>query len=183
MPNFERHSITFPSGQVHFIWREFGALSTLELHEVMALRQRVFIMEQRCFYLDADKTDYEALHLLGYIQTDHHSTLVAYLRVYPDREDATADDHSSEGELSKTLGDQIKIGRVVIARKWRGQGLGLEMMKICHDELRQQGVARARLAAQAYVEGFYLHLGYTAIGEEFMDAGIPHVMMVKTLEE
>ena len=60
----EQISEQVQEGQAHdhiqFEWSRFHELSVTELHEVMALRQRVFILEQRCFYLDADAADLDA---------------------------------------------------------------------------------------------------------------------------
>jgi len=38
------------------------------------------------------------------------------------------------------------------------------------------------LNAQAYVAGFYRKFGFVARGEEFIEAGIPHVKMVAKLD-
>ena len=38
----------------------FSALSPEELYRVLAIRQEVFILEQGCFYLDADGIDQRA---------------------------------------------------------------------------------------------------------------------------
>ena len=40
-------------------WRRFSELTLDELYEVMTLRQEIFVIEQRCFYLDADGVDQE----------------------------------------------------------------------------------------------------------------------------
>lgn len=46
-------------------WRSFAELSGADVYEVLACRQDVFILEQRCLYPDADRLDLEAHHLLG----------------------------------------------------------------------------------------------------------------------
>ena len=47
----------------------------------MALRQEVFILEQRCFYVDADHFDIDAYHLRVLEEKEKSINLVAYLRV------------------------------------------------------------------------------------------------------
>ena len=63
----------------------FSELTTEELHQCMALRQEVFILEQRCFYLDADHFDSDAYHLRVVEEKGKHSKLIAYLRLYFDQ--------------------------------------------------------------------------------------------------
>ena len=43
------------------------------------LRQKVFIVEQECPYMDADNKDYKAKHLLGFVDNE----LKAYARLLP----------------------------------------------------------------------------------------------------
>ena len=43
------------------------------------------------------------------------------------------------------------------------------------------GVKKVKLGAQTHALGFYEHLGFTAFGDEFDDAGIPHREMVLLL--
>ena len=50
----------------NFIWHNFDSISKKELYDVLSLRQRVFIIEQDCFYEDLDYTDEYANHLLLY---------------------------------------------------------------------------------------------------------------------
>ncbi len=48
---------------------EFHALTPAELYSVLQLRQRVFVVEQKCAYLDADGIDSACLHLMGWANT------------------------------------------------------------------------------------------------------------------
>ena len=50
-------------------WATFADLNLADLYALLALRQRVFIVEQRCPYLDADGLDAGAWHLL--VKTRH----------------------------------------------------------------------------------------------------------------
>jgi ElaA protein len=43
----------------------FPKLTVHELYDVLALRQLVFSVEQKCAYLDCDGKDQQSLHLLG----------------------------------------------------------------------------------------------------------------------
>ena len=47
-------------------WGRLSDLAVGDLYAVMAARQQVFVVEQRCAYLDADGLDPHAWHLLGW---------------------------------------------------------------------------------------------------------------------
>ena len=61
------------------VWevKKFNSLSTIDLYEILKLRQEVFIIEQNCNYLDADGLDLYSIHLMGFVD----DKLVAYLRI------------------------------------------------------------------------------------------------------
>ena len=58
--------------------RSLNELTPLELYEILALRERVFVVEQDCPYADCDGKDPEALHLAAYSA----GKLAAYCRVF-----------------------------------------------------------------------------------------------------
>ena len=62
--------------KIKYLWKTFKELSTDDLYAILNLRQKVFVMEQDCPYIDADYSDQEAFHLLGY---DEKNILKAYL--------------------------------------------------------------------------------------------------------
>lgn len=66
------------------------------------------------------------------------------------------------------------IGRVAVLDQARGLGIGAALMRAAIASARRQGHARVELAAQTHALAFYEHLGFTAFGEVFLDAGIPH---------
>lgn len=49
------------------------------------------------------------------------------------------------------------------------------------ETIKKHGYFKAKLNAQKYAEEFYKKLGYQTISDEFLDAGIPHITMVKDL--
>lgn len=49
------------------------------------------------------------------------------------------------------------------------------------DIAREQGISKLKLNAQTHAENFYKKLGYETVSGLFMDAGIPHVTMVKEI--
>ncbi|MCU0975343.1 MAG: GNAT family N-acetyltransferase [Steroidobacteraceae bacterium] len=74
-----------------------------------------------------------------------------------------------------------KIGRVAVARRCRGTGLGRQIMKLLTDAARHRGMTEVRLSAQLSAMPFYEKLGFRAEGEVFEEAGIPHRNMRMSL--
>lgn len=69
------------------------------------------------------------------------------------------------------------IGRVAVLEAWRGRGVGTALMRAAVDCVRKQDLPAALLNSQTSAAKFYERLGFVAEGEEFMEAGIPHVAM------
>lgn len=74
-----------------------------------------------------------------------------------------------------------KIGRMAVLRDWRGRGVGFAILQRLLDLAARKDLPRVTLAAQMHALGFYERAGFHAIGDRFMDAGIPHQLMVKEL--
>lgn len=73
------------------------------------------------------------------------------------------------------------IGRVAVLSEARGLGIGVALMEAAIEAARHRGHDQVELAAQTHALDFYERLGFTAYGDEFMDAGIPHRNMRLTL--
>ena len=73
------------------------------------------------------------------------------------------------------------IGRLAVLAAWRNMGVGTALMCRLTEVARIRGQTRLVLNAQVSAMGFYQRLGYAPVGVEFMEAGIPHVTMVRHL--
>ncbi|MBV8255227.1 MAG: GNAT family N-acetyltransferase [Chitinophaga sp.] len=141
--------------------KKFSELTTTELYALLHLRSEVFVVEQKCPYLDMDFSDQKALHLMGY---DTRNRLAAYTRLF--------DKGIKFAEAS--------IGRVVTAPFARGKGAGRELMEESLRQLYQQyGEQPVRIGAQQYLEKFYGSLGFKTVSDTYLEDGIPHVEMLK----
>jgi ElaA protein len=144
-------------------WRKksFEELTGQEVHCILALRQKVFVVEQRCAYLDADGRDQDSFHLSGW---DEDGRLRAYLRIIP------------PGKRFP----EPSIGRVVTDRAVRRQGFGKELMHQgihwCRELYPNLPI---RISAQQYLERFYSELGFRPdpLIPPYDDDGILHVDM------
>lgn len=138
--------------------KRFSELSAQTMHDMLRLRQDVFVVEQNCPYPDIDGTDHEWLHLLGYQQGE----LVAYARL-----------RLREAEQAQE--PQARIGRVLVAEKARGQALGRALMVEAMAHIHSMHPKRPIiLGAQCYLLAFYRSLGFQSVGGEYLEDGIPH---------
>lgn len=72
-----------------------------------------------------------------------------------------------------------KIGRVAVIRAARRTGVGRAMMDLLHRVARERGLAEVWCHAQLSARRFYTRLGYSQLGDVFVEAGIEHVEMRK----
>ena len=145
---------------MNWTWQRFEQLGVNNLYDALALRCRVFILEQGP-YLDPDGIDRQAWHLLG---RDANGVLQAYLRV--------VDPGVKYVEPS--------IGRVITSPETRGTGLGrvlfAEGVARCMAAWPRQGI---RISAQAHLERLYGSYGFERVGETYLEDDIPHLEMLK----
>jgi ElaA protein len=154
--------------EIRWQWSKFSDLSVRQLYEMIALRERVFVVEQNCVYLDCDGKDLDCWHLLGWLPASGQDgsgqdELVGYLRTLP----------------PGLRFAELSIGRVVVSPEYRRLGIGKLLM--------QTGIGRAhetfgpvpiRIAAQAHLERFYTDLGFLKDSDEFLEDDIPHIEMI-----
>ena len=139
----------------------FDELDVYLLYAILALRQEVFVVEQTCWYLDADGKDQAALHVVG---TDDQDRVVAYTRVLP---------------RGAAYVDYASIGRVITSPLVRGRGVGRPLMQQSIDALYAAwGSQPVKISAQAHLQDFYGSLGFAGVGEVYDEDGIPHRAMI-----
>ena len=73
------------------------------------------------------------------------------------------------------------IGRMAVLADWRGKGVGRALLERLLEEARLQGHDHLALHAQTQASGFYRRFGFVEEGPEFMEAGIPHRTMVRSI--
>ncbi|EKM93563.1 MAG: GNAT family N-acetyltransferase [Pseudomonas sp.] len=72
-----------------------------------------------------------------------------------------------------------QIGRVAVLRDWRGMNVGDALMQAVIAEAERRGLREQKLTAQVHATRFYERLGFEVVSEEFLEAGIPHVDMLR----
>ncbi|MES3013377.1 MAG: GNAT family N-acetyltransferase [Pseudomonadota bacterium] len=144
-------------------WCQFDELGVVELDAIYRARQQVFTIEQQCIYLDADGHDAHAHHLAAW-PGDERTLPLAYARVvHPGRKYA-----------------EPSIGRVITTDAARRTGLGRALVQrataLCVETFPGRGI---RISAQTRLERFYAGFGFVAVGEPYLEDGIPHTEMLR----
>lgn len=142
-------------------WRRYSELTSLQIYEIFAARQAVFIVEQACPYPDIDSKDLKALHLAGW----SGDQLAAYLRLlapgvsYPE--------HPS-------------LGRIITTKIARGSGIGRELVARGLEKIRELYPTHpTRIGAQAHLHKFYESFGFVQSSEPYDEDGIMHIEMTR----
>lgn len=147
------------------VWKlkNFSELSPEELYKILNIRQEVFIVEQECYYLDADNYDQKALHLWA----EENSEILAYLRIFPEN----------------IKYKEASIGRVLTSFSARSKNLGKTLvgfsLQIIFNQLRSKSV---RISAQDYLIKFYTNFGFVDTGKKYLEDEIPHTEMLLILK-
>jgi len=142
--------------------KKFEELSTIELYEILKVREEVFIVEQNCIYNDLDNKDLNAIHMI--IKED--SQIIAYLRIL--------ESHKDKSEIS--------FGRVLVKQEGRGKGYAKLIVKkaidFIHKNWKEKVIA---IEAQSYLQKFYESFAFIVTSDEFLEDGIPHIWMKKPI--
>jgi len=147
------------------IWtlKKFDELTPFELYTILQLRNEVFVIEQHCFYQDADNKDQSSFHFMGW----NNSTLVAYTRILP----------------PGVVYTEPSLGRVVTSPAARGGGIGKELMERSIQQVKELfGEVSIRIGAQLYLKKFYTALGFQQTSDSYLEDGIEHIEMIRSTE-
>lgn len=131
--------------------------------QVRAIRQRVFVEEQRCPPEEEwDAFDKTSHHILGTLD----SVPIAAARWR---------------QVSDHTGRSAKLERFAVLPDGRGCGRGRKLIAFTLAAATAAGHRRFMVHAQAHLEDLYASFGFITKGARFMEAGIPHVEMVLVL--
>ncbi|KIQ35208.1 MULTISPECIES: GNAT family N-acetyltransferase [Pseudomonas syringae group] len=122
--------------------------------DIRRIRDAVFIAEQSVPpELEWDSEDMDAVHFLA-----------------------------SEGDYpigTARLLQDGEIGRLSVLKDWRGLKVGEALLTAAINEAEKRGLKEQKLSAQVQAVAFYERFGFTVVSDEFLEAGLPHVNMVR----
>ncbi len=128
-----------------------------EFEDALHVRRVVFIEEQHVpEEEEIDQYEDECTHVVIYDQ----------------------DQPIAAGRLRELEG-LAKMERICVLASHRKYGVGKLVMEKLESLAKSKGIEKLKLNSQTHAEDFYKKLGYETISDIFMDAGIPHVTMIK----
>jgi len=134
--------------------------SDRELKEAIEVRKKVFVEEQGVPEdLELDGLDGQALHMV--VKDGERVIGTARVMFLPDR--------------------QAKIERMAILKSVRRKGIGRRIISFLNKELKNKQVKQVILHSQYSAVGFYKSCGFEESGLPFLEAGIKHIKMQRSL--
>jgi ElaA protein len=144
---------------VNWQWYRLSELSAVQLYAMLEARIAIFVVEQNCPYQDLDGLDLDAEHLIAWSGRE----VAGYLRVLG----------------PGTRFEDPSIGRIITTQRFRGTGLGRELVAKGIERARLRYPGRPlRISAQQYLEEFYASFGFATVSEPYLEDNIPHVEML-----
>lgn len=150
-------------GTVQWNCAKVEDITSLDLYKIIALRVDVFVVEQNCPYPDLDHVD-----------TKEN----VYLIWGEDKEGVVACTRIIGAGISYP---EVSIGRVAIAKRARGIGLGHTLMDYSIAQCDKiWGKPAITISAQAHLENFYQQHGFKTCSKPYLEDDIPHIKMTST---
>lgn len=143
------------------IVKQWSQLNTREVYAIAKLRSEVFYREQ---HVQDDELDWRDVEEgTTHVFLTEGRDVAAYLRVL------------DEGEAAAGRAC-FSVGRMVVAPGHRGSGLA---QRLLDRVVARFSDATLTLHAQTYVSGLYEKFGFVQHGDQFDEAGIPHIAMTR----
>ena len=125
--------------------------------DAYSIRKRVFVEEQGVPQeMELDEFDLNAQHALAYTGSECIGT----------------------ARLVTLAGSMGRIGRMAVLPKYRGQGIGKQLLQTLLKASQSQAIKQVELHAQVTVITFYEQFEFIAQGDIYDEAGIPHRDMI-----
>lgn len=130
-----------------------------EYRDAVTVRRKVFVDEQ---------------HVPEDLEWDNFEETATHFVAYEDEQAVGAG-------RCRVIEGRCKIERICVLPSHRKKSIGKAIMGKIEQFARDQRWSELKLHSQTHAEKFYKQLGYETTSGEFLDAGIPHVAMKKSL--
>lgn len=141
-----------------WIKETFDSINSSDLYNILRLRSEIFVVEQKCIFVDPDNFDIHSSHLYY----KESNIIQAYARIIP----------------PGIVYNEASIGRVSVIVSKRKTGLGKELMKIAIAETQKSFQSPIKIMAQSYLNRFYSEFGFVTCSEPFIEDDILHEYMI-----
>ena len=129
--------------------------------DALAIRKKVFIEEQGVPEdLEFDQLDSQTTHYVGYVDGEPVTT----------------------ARIHERAAHEYHLQRVATLKEHRGKGYGRELIIFIERSLRHIPDAKVWLSAQDTALPFYEKMGYSVLGEGYIEADMPHHSMEKYID-
>ncbi len=140
---------------LNIVKKTFAELTNQELYQILDLRGKVFVMEQKILYLDTDYKDQKSVHYMIF----EGNKLISYLRLV------------DPGYKFK----EYAISRVLTDPDYRKQGLATKLIHEAMHDIKGQPI---RISGQAYLKSYYEALGFRVVKGPYIEEDILHYEMI-----
>lgn len=136
-------------------------LSTTYL-DAVKIRNLIFVQGQGVpLSIEIDKNEAYCIHFVLY---DDNDKPLATCRLLPDEQKGF-----------------VTLQRMAVLDTHQGLGLGRRLLQAAETFAKEQRFKKITLHAQMTAYDFYAKNGYLPVGEQFLEAGIEHITVEKTL--
>jgi len=84
--------------------------------------------------------------------------------------------------LTEINSGMVQLRQMAVAPDYQQKGLGRELLLFAEKIAKENQYSIMRMHARKTAVGFYGKIGYTVVGEEFTEVGIPHFEMMKKIQ-
>jgi ElaA protein len=141
----------------NIVKKSFKELTNQEVYQILDLRNKIFIMEQKILYLDTDYRDQKSIHYMIFDGV----VLVSYLRLIP----------------PGVKFNEYALSRVMTDPKYRSQRLASKLINEAMQDVKGFPI---RISGQAYLKNYYEGLGFKVVKGPYIEEDILHYEMLNS---
>ncbi|MBO1578135.1 GNAT family N-acetyltransferase [Bacillus sp. XF8] len=130
-----------------------------QLRDAFSVRKQVFVEEQ---------------HVSAEEEYDQFEEIAKHIVIY----DEDIPVGAGRFRIAQGIG---KMERICVLPSHRKKGIGKIIMDALEAYAKEESLSKLKLHAQTHAEAFYKNLGYQTVSDVFMEADIPHVVMIKEI--
>ena len=144
---------------INLVCREIEFMGP-DFDEAMALRTEILRKPLNMEYKVEDiAQEHNSIHLAGFLDDQ----IVAYLILKP------------------IDGNIVKMRQVAVSNQFQRQGIGAQLVAFSEKISKSRNFTKIELHARMPAVPFYKALAYDVVGDEFLEVGLAHYKMEKTL--